>query len=202
MTAPETMKNPKSTPKNTRRTTMLSVFFLMLIILPGLGLAQRPDSAATVSRPSLINLNDGVSFEIAPHTGLMGKSGAFGLRLSMNYSSFNLELAGEQVIGKQANLYPLSINAILNLSTRSRLIPYGAAGVGLLLTVPTATIGDETVSSIAVNFGAGARYYFTRSFGVRAEVKQYVTNINNSRDGKDELLLFQEISLGVTFMLR
>ncbi|MER3525035.1 MAG: hypothetical protein C4326_13540 [Ignavibacteria bacterium] len=141
-------------------------------------------------------------FEVSPHTGLMGNSGTFGLRLAMNYSSFNLELAGEQVIGKLANLYPLSVNAILNLSTRSRLIPYGVAGVGLLLTVPTATIGDETVTSIGLNFGAGARFYFTRTFGVRIEGKQYMTNVKNSRDSKEELLLFQEISLGVTFMIR
>jgi opacity protein-like surface antigen len=174
----------------------------IVIFSPVLTLAQRPDSLTVSSRPSFIDLNNAVTFEIAPHTGLMGKSGTFGLRLSMNYSSFNLELAGEQVIGKLANLYPLSVNAILNLSTRSRLIPYGAAGIGLLLTVPTATVGDETVSSIAINFGAGARYYFTKSFGIRAEVKQYITNVKNNRDLKDELLLFQEISLGVTFMVR
>lgn len=173
-----------------------------IVLLSPSAYAQRSDTTSVERRASFINLSDGVSFEIAPHTGLMGKSGLFGLRLSMNYSSFNLELAGAQVIGRLANLYPLSVNAILNLSTRSRLIPYGAAGVGLLLTVPTATIGDETVSSLAVNFGAGARYYFTRSFGIRAEVKQYVTNVKNSRDLKEELMLFQEISLGVTFMVR
>ncbi len=175
---------------------------LLILTIHSSAFSQRADSTHAMSKPSPINLNEGVSFEIAPHTGLMGRSGTFGLRLSMNYGSFNLELAGEQVIGNLANLYPLSVNAILNLSTRSRLIPYGAAGVGLLLTVPTATIGDETVSSLAVNFGAGARYYFTRSFGVRVEVKQYVTNVKNSRDQKDELLLFQGISLGVTFMVR
>jgi opacity protein-like surface antigen len=160
------------------------------------------DSIDADTRYPLINLGESVTFEISPHTGLMGRSGTFGLRLAMNYSSFNLELAGEQVIGRLANLYPLSVNAILNLSTRSRLIPYGAAGIGLLLTVPTATVGDETVSSMAVNFGAGARYYFTRSFGIRAEVKQYITNIKSNRDLKEELMLFQEISLGVTFMVR
>lgn len=184
-------------------------FFAMLVIMtissqffPTSAHSQRADSLVEASPPSYINLNNAVTFEIAPHTGLMGKSGTFGLSLSMNYSSFNLELAGEQVIGRMANLYPLSVNAVLNLSTRSRLIPYGAVGIGLLLTVPTATIGDETVSSMAINFGAGARYYFTKSFGIRAEVKQYITSVKNNRDLKDELLLFQEISLGVTFMVR
>jgi hypothetical protein len=150
----------------------------------------------------MIDLSNGVSFEISPHTGFMGGSGTFGLRLSMNYSSLNIELAGEQVIGKLANLYPVSVNAVLNLSTRSTLIPYGAVGAGLMITVPTNTIGDETVSSIGLNFGGGARYYLTRSFGFRVEAKQYITSVSNQRELKDELLFFQELSVGVTFMIR
>lgn len=149
-----------------------------------------------------IDLNTGVSFEVSPHTGLMGSSGIFGLRLSMNYSSFNLELAGEQVLGKTANLYPISVNAVLNLATRGRLIPYGAVGVGLWLTVPTNTIGDETVSTIGLNFGGGARYYISRSFGFRVEGKQYITSVSSDRELKSELLFFQEVSVGVTFMFR
>jgi opacity protein-like surface antigen len=178
------------------------IFLFQWFVQVDRSFAQSRDTVAWAGRAPIINLNDGVAFEVSPHTGLMGKSGAFGLRLSMNYGSFNLELAGEQVLGKFANLYPLSVNGILNLSTRSRLIPYGVVGVGLLLTVPTATIGDETVSSIGMNFGAGARYYFTKSFGIRAEVKQYVTNVKNARNEDDELMLFQEVTLGVTFMIR
>lgn len=190
-------------PHKIRWSVVMCAMGLLLTAASVSARAQEADSTvpATATR-SLINLNEGVTFEISPHTGLMGKSGTFGLRLSMNYSSLNLELAGQQVIGKLANLYPLSVNAVLNLSTQSRLIPYGVAGVGLMLTVPTATIGDETVTSLGFNFGAGARFYFTRTFGVRVEAKQYLTNVKSSRDAREELLLFQEISVGVTFMIR
>lgn len=190
-------------PHKIRWSVVVCAMGLLLTAASVSARAQEADSTvpATATR-SLINLNEGVTFEISPHTGLMGKSGTFGLRLSMNYSSLNLELAGQQVIGKLANLYPLSVNAVLNLSTQSRLIPYGVAGVGLMLTVPTATIGDETVTSLGFNFGAGARFYFTRTFGVRVEAKQYLTNVKSSRDAREELLLFQEISVGVTFMIR
>lgn len=180
----------------TRSTLLMMLLFGMQPIL-----AQQQQDADPVPN-SLIDLNEGVVFEISPHTGMMGGSGTFGLRLSMNYSSFNLELAGEQVIGKTANLYPLSVNALLNLSTRGRLIPYGAVGGGLLLTVPTNSLGDETVTSLGVNFGGGARYYITRAFGVRVEVKQYVTSVRSERESNTELLFFQEFSVGVTFMLR
>ncbi len=166
--------------------------------------AQQTDAKPPVGsvRPPLVDFGEGVTFEISPHTGLMGNSGTFGLNMLMNYSSFSLELAGEQVIGRTANLYPVSLNAILNLSTRGRLIPYGAVGAGLFLTVPTNALGAETVSTLGINFGGGARYYITRSFGVRLEGKQYITSVSNGRDLKDELLFFQEVSVGVTFLFR
>lgn len=180
-----------------------STFVLVLRLLSTQLHAQEVPQEPVVQAPpkNLIDLNEGVSFEIAPHTGLMGSSGTFGLKLSMNYSAFTLELAGEQVIGRTANLYPISVNALLNLSTRGQLIPYGAVGGGLLLTVPTNTIGDQTVSTLGVNFGGGARYYITKTFGFRIEGKQYVTSVSNDRESKNELLFFQEISVGVTFML-
>lgn len=157
---------------------------------------------AKVAQPPLVDFGEGVTFEISPHTGLMGSSGTFGLKMLMNYSSLSLEIAGEQVIGRTANLYPISLNAILNLSTRGRLLPYGSVGAGLFLTVPTNALGAETVSTLGINFGGGARYYITRSFGIRLEGKQYITSVSSDRDLKDELLFFQEVSLGVTFLFR
>jgi opacity protein-like surface antigen len=160
------------------------------------------EGSEPTSSSSQIDLNRGVVIEMSPHTGVMGKSGVLGIRASMNYSSFNMELAGEQVIGKNADLYLLSLNGLLNLTTRSRLIPYGAVGVGLFITTPTDAIGDETVTTLGVGFGGGARYYITRSFGARVEVKQYMTSVESDRTVKNELLFFQEITLGITFMFQ
>lgn len=157
---------------------------------------------AETPRPPLVDFGDGVTFEVSPHTGLMGSSGVFGLKLLMNYSALSLELAGEQVIGRTANMYPISLNAMLNLATRGRLIPYGVVGAGLFLTVPTNALGAETVSTLGFNFGGGARFFITRSIGIRLEAKQYMTSVSSSRELKDELLFFQEVSLGVTFLFR
>lgn len=161
-------------------------------------IAVKPTAEAP--RPPLIDLNQSVAFEVAPHTGMMGGSGTFGLNLLMTYSSFSLELAGEQVIGKTANLYPISLNAVLNLATHGRLIPYGAVGAGLFMTVPVNALGAETVSTLGLNFGGGARYFITRTFGVRLEAKQYFTSISNTRGLKNDLLFFQEVSIGATFL--
>jgi len=176
------------------------VIALTLAIAPPLWAEQ--EKAAKEAEKPLVDLTKGVSFEISPHTGFMGGSGTFGIRLAMNYGTFTFELAGEQVIGKTADLYPLSVNAVLNLSTSGQLIPYGTVGAGLMLTVPSNTIGDETVSTLGLTFGGGARYYLTDVFGLRLEGKQYITSVKADQDQQDELLFFQEVSFGVTFLLQ
>ena len=179
-----------------------SLSLLILLTLPALPLcAQEADPVIAPEQP-MVDLTRGVSFEVSPHTGFMGGSGTFGLRLGMNYGAFTLELAGEQVIGKTADLYPLSVNAVLNLATSGRLIPYGTVGAGLMLTVPSNTIGDETVSTIGVSFGGGARFFLTEVFGFRLEGKQHITSVKADRDQQEELLFFQELSIGVTFLFQ
>jgi hypothetical protein len=180
------------------RFAVCFLFFLYLATY-----AQKTDgNSVKKNHTPLIDLNQKVTFEVSPHSGFMGSSGIFGLKLSMNYKSLGFELAGEQVIGNTANLYPVSVNAIINLSTRGRAIPYGVIGAGLFLTVPNNTLGDETVSSIGMNFGGGLRYYLNRTLGLRFEAKQYVTNIKGESDLNNELLIFQELSFGITFMFK
>lgn len=185
------------------RSSELRAGFLaaVLLVVPA-ATAQETAPPATAAPSAGVDLGGDVTFEITPHTGLMGGSGVFGLRAGMNYGALHLELAGEQVIGRTANLYPVSVNALLNLATRGRILPYGAVGVGLLLTVPTTTIGDQTVTTLGVNFGGGARYFLTDAVGVRAEVKQYMTSVENGRDAGSTIMMFQELSLGVTFLVR
>ncbi|NOG45592.1 MAG: outer membrane beta-barrel protein [Calditrichaeota bacterium] len=146
--------------------------------------------------------SDKVKFELSPHTGFMDGSGQFGLDASMNYKSFNLEFSGAQVIGETADLYPLNVNLLFNLATKGKMIPYGGVGVGLLLTVPSTTIGNKTLSNIGMNFGGGVRFYFTDTFGVRLGANQFLTNIKNKRDENEELLIFQEVTLGVIFVFK
>jgi len=146
--------------------------------------------------------NDKVVFELSPHTGFMDGSGQFGLDASMNYKSFNLEFSGAQVIGETADLYPLNVNLLFNLATKGKMIPYGGVGVGLLLTVPSTTIGNKTLSSFGVNFGGGVRFYLTDEFGLRLGVNQFLTNIESKRDESEELLIFQEVTLGVIFVFK
>jgi hypothetical protein len=76
----------------------------------------------------------------------------------------------------------------LRIPTRSRVIPYGAFGVGALrraeadvtytFNVPGVQLQPVTdrfqsESQLAVNFGGGVRVYASENFGVRVEMKGY-----------------------------
>lgn len=144
-------------------------------------------------------VNHNSLFEFSPGAGIMGGSMLFGLRISMNYHPVTLELATDQVMGRTATLYPITLNAVLDLAESKKTVPYGIVGGGLFLTVPTNSVGDQTISSVGLNFGGGIRYYFTPRMGLRFETKQLFTRIQNRADNRQELLIFQSSSLGVIF---
>jgi hypothetical protein len=140
----------------------------------------------------------GLPFEVSPTVGFMGGSALLGVRAGMG-SPVSLELSAEQVIGRAATLYPLTFNLAYDLNLDSRAIPYGIVGGGLFLTVPLNTVGDETVSSVGIEFGGGLKYFITNSIGIRFETKQLFTRVRNKADDRQELLIFQSTSLGVVF---
>ena len=132
---------------------------------------------------------------------MMGGSALLGLRASMLYRPVTLEAVAEQVMGRAATLYPITLNAILDLAAPARVVPFAVVGGGLFLTVPTNSVGDETVSSMGANFGGGLRFYLNRKLGIRFETKQLFTRVQNrlEADAREELLIFQSTSLGVIF---
>lgn len=140
----------------------------------------------------------GLPFEVSPTVGFMGGSALLGVKASMGNPA-SLELGVEQVIGRTATLYPLTFNLVFDMALGTRAIPYGIVGGGLFLTVPLNTVGDQTVSSVGLNFGGGMKYFITNSIGIRFETKQLFTRIDNKVDARKELLIFQSTSLGVVF---
>jgi hypothetical protein len=147
-----------------------------------------------------IDFSKGVTFEVAPRTGFMGSSGLFGLNMAVNYSAVSFELGASQVIGSTSNMYPISLSVLINLATKGKFMPFGSVGPVLFITVPTNTIGDKTVTTAGLNFGGGVRYYITNSFGIRIEARQYFTTIESNRDASEEILIFQEISIGASLL--
>ena len=176
-----------------------AIAFCLLILTAGQVMFAQGNEKEEVP---LIDLTKGSVFELSPHTGMMGGSGVFGVRMGMNYGALGIEAAGEQVIGKTANLFPITLNFALNLVKKGKLLPYAAVGGGLFITKPTDAIGARTVSTPGVNFGGGTRLFLSESFGFRLEFKQYMTNVSSNISAADELLIFQEITLGVSLMFK
>ena len=138
-------------------------------------------------------------FEFSPNAGFMGGSALLGVRASMNYSPVTLEMNAEQVVGRFATLFPLTLNAVLDLARTAKAVPYGIVGGGLFLTVPQNSVGDHPISSIGFNFGGGLRYYLSPKIGIRFETKQLFTRVDSQVTLRKELLIFQSSSLGVIF---
>ncbi len=173
------------------------ILFLALTLL----LAVAPQALAQKKEEFKgVDFKKGTVLEIAPHSGIMSGSGLFGIKLGMNYGTLSMEVSAEQVIGQTANLYPIALNFAYNFATSGRLLPYATAGGGLFMTVPTNALGAETVSTMGGNFGGGVRYFFSERFGFRLEGRQFVTSVTSKLNDQSELLMFQEIALGVTFL--
>jgi hypothetical protein len=158
-----------------------------------LALNPGPAPASDIQGP-----HPGLPFEVSPTVGFMGGSALLGVRAGMG-SPASLEVSAEQVIGRTATLYPITFNLVYDLAMSSRAVPYGIVGGGLFLTVPLNTVGDETVSSMGLNFGGGLKYFITNAIGIRFETKQLFTRVKNQADDREELLIFQSTSLGVIF---
>jgi hypothetical protein len=143
----------------------------------------------------------GAGWEISPSLGLMGGSVLLGLKASMAYRPVTLEAAVDQVMGRTATLFPFTVNAVLDMSAPARVVPFAIVGGGLFLTVPTNSVGNETISTMGLNFGGGLRFYLNRKLGFRFETKQLFTRVENSLETvkREELLIFQSSSLGVIF---
>jgi hypothetical protein len=70
-----------------KRILYIAVCLLSLISLT-IGQSNKDDTEK-------IDLTKGVIFEITPHTGFMGSSGIFGIKMGMHYSVVAFEFADE-----------------------------------------------------------------------------------------------------------
>ena len=135
--------------------------------------------------------------------GFAGASPAFGVRALMGYQNLALELSGDQLVGNIAVLFPITVNAVIDLAQTRRAVPYGVIGGGLFLTVPSNAVGSKSISTLGICYGGGLRYYITRLFGLRFESKLFLTEFEAKGEGSEstrqELLSFQSTSLGVIF---
>jgi outer membrane beta-barrel protein len=154
------------------------------------------DTAISGSKPEL---DDDVTYGIRYAYNF---SDAWGLELSLgNTASSATKLAGNDI---DLDLTTLDIDAVWNIKTGSRFVPYLVGGAGyaranlddpILGTVngQTVTINDD--SGFTLNAGIGAKYFATDNFMIRLEARyRYVDKV---LDNFDDSLSTVETTLGV-----
>ena len=156
------------------------------------------DREISASKPEL---DDDVTYGVRYAYNL---TNSFGLEVSLgNTASSATKLAGQDI---DLDLTTLDFDAVWNIDTGSRLVPYVLGGVGYAradLDAPiTGTVNGQPVSldddgGFTLNAGVGARYFVTDNVALRLEARyRYVDKVLDDLD--DSLNTF-ETTLGVSW---
>jgi opacity protein-like surface antigen len=108
-----------------------------------------------------------------------------------------------KVPGADNSVFTLMSNVVIGPS--GRVQPYFLAGVGLIRPHTSFNVADTITSfsdnSIGYDFGFGVNGYFTKSVGIRGDVRRFKTFQDLPRISglSDEHLMFWRVSIGLAF---
>ena len=102
-----------------------------------------------------------------------------------------LEGSFKHVLGKAADSYFIMSNLSYMLKETGKTRPYVTAGMGVINTVPDRSIGSDTVSNMAINYGVGARKYLTEKLSLIFTASQFSIFVGKNISN------FREYSLGI-----
>jgi len=127
----------------------------------------------------------GGNFEVSPFVGyywLDGETnykdhavwgGRFGylyndnLEAEVSAAAVETSLKGS---GRDVDMRQLQADAVYNLTGLGKLVPYVLAGVGVVHMDPVSEGGADT--AMMVDYGVGARYFFTDNLAARVDIRQ------------------------------
>jgi opacity protein-like surface antigen len=161
----------------------------MLLALPRAARAAEasPDSATLVHglealRPEAARapfaLSPGVRpfrgrLSVSPAYGMLGHDRLFALRVAYhptNWLGYEAALAHDPGQSVQAVLH--SFNVLVRWPLAGRFQPYGAAGYGMVMVEPGASINAKPVTRNALTGGAGMEWFIRDDLSLRSEVRQ------------------------------
>ena len=133
----------------------------------------------------------------------------FGGRASRN---FNSKIAIEGVLGispidtiAQVGGFTASIdtsamffhgNLVWHIIELKGLVPYVTVGAGMMFLL-TDEPGVKSEADFTINFGGGAKYFFTETLAFRLDIR----NINTKLEGTSESLNLLQITAGLSFLI-
>ncbi len=142
--------------------------------------------------PFVFNLGDMAGF--TTHDWELGLGGGDygGANLISVYGAYSLtdnmkiELTGSQFLGNFSNGYKAELGLTHVMFPERRLSPFLEIGTGIVYVEPRATIVlPEDRTDQTAYIGAGARFYLTRRFFLRADYRWHT--VFTSRDDNEEL---------------
>jgi hypothetical protein len=111
--------------------------------------------------------------------------------------NFITELGLSRITGTFSTSTIWSLNLVSQPVPGGRFVPYFTLGVGRFENTPSATLVDaESIDAVALNAGVGLRYYITRRFVLRADIKNYAVLVDDNRTSE-----IYEFLLGLSFFL-
>jgi len=117
-------------------------------------------------------------------------------RLAYKFTeNFALEFQASKVAGRLSSSDIYAVNLVSTPFPNFRVSPHFTIGYGRFENEPRGSLIDDTsTDDDLANVGAGARYYLTRRFFLRADYRRYI--VLSEDDRNDE---FDEFSAGISF---
>jgi uncharacterized protein YraI len=116
------------------------------------------------------------------------------MRLGYQFApQFGMEWSAAESTGTYSTTTLRQLNFLMSPFTESRFVPFVTVGVGSFHNTPSSSlIGGNKTDAHPGNAGFGLRAYITRSFTVRADYREYMVPITDSRVEK-----YKEMTLGL-----
>ncbi len=120
------------------------------------------------------------SFELGPFLGVYGSSPDFsnkamyGMRAGYNFTPHWGIEGAYSYVESRATLY--QADALYHFSPEKALTPFVFAGIGGANNKPE---GKDAQGRFLADIGAGIKYYFAKDVGLRADVRDVMTNYHN-----------------------
>jgi len=157
--------------------------------------AGRCDALQSRRATPAADLNLGISFTL----GAVGENFAYSGRfLYRSLPSFYLEGSFQHVPGDVAASLLLHSNLLydFSLSREAGWNGWLTAGIGVISTSPTKTVGAKSVSNMEINYGIGVRRYLKHRTYLRADLRRFSVLLDNGTKN------YVEFALGIIIGIR
>ncbi len=153
-----------------KKILVLAAVIAMLVAIPVISSAEIREGSFEISPMIGLNIFDTDS----DHDADFGRKAAYGLGLGYNFTNRWGVEAMANVINDRAQFYHADL--LYHFNPEKALNPYLVAGLGYAHIEPE---NRGSYGTLLGNFGMGLKYFIAPNVALRADVRDYVTNMQN-----------------------